>query len=113
MAQRTAVKEGEWVEVLCAFCEGTGKNPFGYAKCQVCGGRRKLKVKTPYYRCAYCGGTGRHGQASCAVCSGRGVVTFAEPAQVCPACSGYGKDINSPLRLSCPVCGGKGIIKAD
>jgi len=113
MAQRTAVKEGEWVEVACAFCKGTGKSPFASAKCPACGGKRKVQVQTPYYQCGFCGGTGASGSMTCTICKGKGVVTFAGPAQVCPACGGHGRDMGSPLRLSCPVCGGKGIIAAD
>lgn len=113
MTQRTAQREGEWVEMACAFCEGTGKNPSSSARCPVCGARRKVKVKTPYYRCAFCRGTGASGGTmTCTICKGRGVVTVEGPVEACPACRGYGRDINSPLRLSCPVCEGKGIVSS-
>jgi len=90
MKRKAAAKEGEWVEVMCAFCRGTGKNPFASAKCPVCGGRRSVKVKAPYYQCAYCQGTGANGHMTCTVCKGRGLVTIEGPVEACPACNGFG-----------------------
>ncbi|MFH1926796.1 MAG: hypothetical protein ABIK79_01295 [Chloroflexota bacterium] len=110
MAQEKAAKEGEWVQILCAFCGGTGKNPSSAAKCPACGGRRKVGVRTPYYQCAYCQGSGASGNMTCTVCKGTGVVTLDGPVEVCPACRGRGRDMGSPLRLSCPVCEGKGVV---
>lgn len=110
MANKTTVKEGEWVQLVCAFCGGTGKNPSSSAKCPVCGGRRRVRVKTPYYQCGFCQGTGASGTMTCTICKGTGVVTAEGDVEVCPACRGRGRDMGSPLRLSCPVCGGKGFV---
>jgi len=49
-------------EIKCAFCKGTGKDPFDllseFAVCQVCGGRGKVEVKEPAIKCVFCSGTG-------------------------------------------------------
>ncbi len=110
MKQKTPVKAGEWVEIMCAFCGGTGKNPFAAAKCPACGGRRKVRVQEPLLLCAYCEGTGANGRMTCTICGGKGVITVKEQVQPCPACGGHGRDVSSPLRLSCPVCEGKGVV---
>ena len=110
VASNTTVEEGEWVQVMCAFCRGTGKNPFSAAKCPACGGRRRVRVKTPYYRCGFCQGSGASSTMTCTVCKGTGAVTAEGEGEVCPACAGRGRDMGSPLRLSCPVCGGEGIV---
>ena len=62
MAQEAAQKEGKWVEMKCAFCQGTGKDPFGLLSvlsiCGACGGKETVSVKEPYVPCLACGGTG-------------------------------------------------------
>ncbi len=79
MAQRATVKE-KWVESKCAFCGGTGRDPF--------------KVLSPL--------------SNCGVCGGKGTVRVKEPHETCPACGGTGVYYRS--RLSCGTCGGKGVV---
>ena len=80
MAEKPATKERKWVEVKCAFCKGTGKDPF--------------KVLSPLSNCPACGG------------SGKGLIQ--EPHKPCPACQGTGVYFRS--RLYCWTCHGKGVI---
>lgn len=43
--------ERELAEVECAFCRGTGRDPFGImshlSNCSVCGGKGVVKVRNP------------------------------------------------------------------
>lgn len=61
-ASPKVAKEGKWIEVKCAFCRGTGKDPFGLlsvlSTCGACGGKGTVSVKEPYLPCHACGGTG-------------------------------------------------------
>jgi len=67
-------------EIKCAFCKGTGKDPFDLlselATCQVCGGRGEVEVNEPAIKCAFCKGTGiyPHTRVTCTVCNGKGMV---------------------------------------
>ena len=49
-------------KVTCAFCEGTGKDPFDLlsklSQCPVCSGRGVVVVKMPAVLCVYCLGAG-------------------------------------------------------
>lgn len=64
--------------VTCAFCKGTGRDPFGIpsklSTCQVCTGRKKNSLLAPFEECPACAGTGvyQHHRLPCAVCHGRG-----------------------------------------
>jgi DnaJ-class molecular chaperone len=92
------------VDVICAFCGGTGKDPFDImsplATCQVCGGTGRRMLHPPTAPCAFCQGTGVHPLY----------------AVTCPCCGGSGRAADyadyiwpdSPL--SCPCCGGKGVV---
>ena len=102
--------------IACAFCKGTGKDPFDLlsilAVCQVCGGKGKVEVKDPAIVCAYCKGTGvyPHGsRLTCTVCNGKGMVTVIGATKKCPKCKGTGMEIESGL--SCIKCMGKGVVR--
>lgn len=112
-ASPKVVKEGEWVEVKCAFCLGTGKEPFGFlsilSTCGACGGKGTVTVKEPYVPCLTCGGTGIQPftRLRCLDCGGKGVRTVEKPAETCPLCQGTGID---GLHLYCPRCFGIGVV---
>lgn len=96
--------------VTCAFCKGTGKDPFGQlypgSTCQVCSGRKKIYVSIPHKTCAYCHGTGVEFsmQNTCTACMGRGVISLKnrEKRKKCEACGGSGMDnVTTRPCLSC------------
>jgi len=113
------------VEVLCAFCSGMGKDPFGImsplATCQVCSGTGRHTLRQPTAPCPFCQGTGVHpgSRNTCTTCGGVGTVEIPEDAVACPCCGGTGQaadDVDyiwpdSPL--SCGCCRGKGVISAE
>jgi len=71
-------------EIICAFCKGKGKDPFGIPS--------KL--------------------SSCQACRGKGRITIADiPHETCGACKGTG--VFAHHRLPCSVCGGKGVVPKD
>lgn len=53
--------ESDWVKVPCAFCHGTGADPFGImsglSTCCVCKGKGTTWVRGPQERCVQCRGT--------------------------------------------------------
>lgn len=103
-------------KIKCAFCAGTGKDPFsigaqkhhGYkAKCQVCNGRGWVRIEEPYKTCPYCRGSGidpRAGKLPCIVCRGKGA-NHIKSDKPCSRCKGTGKSRDG---LPCTTCGGKG-----
>lgn len=101
-------------EAGCAFCKGTGKDPFDllseFATCQVCGGRGKVEVIEPAIKCVFCNGAGvyPHRRLTCTVCNGKGSVTVKGATEGCPKCKGTGAAFDSGL--PCIECRGKGII---
>ncbi len=104
-------------QIPCAFCRGTGRDPFeimsALSRCGVCGGRAVTTVSVPYMRCAHCGGRGSVKTFSCTVCHGRGVVSAMEgPTVLCPDCRGSGDDA-SDSALECLTCHGRGVILTD
>jgi len=113
------------VDVMCAFCGGEGKDPFGImsplATCQVCGGTGQHMVRQPAACCAFCKGTGVHpfSRMTCTTCGGVGRVEIAANAVTCPCCGGGGRAADcenyiwpdSPL--SCGCCGGKGVLALE
>jgi len=109
------LKETE-TEVLtsCAFCRGTGKDPFGIMSrlsiCYACKGKKNLTVAKPVGICPYCQGTGTSpigARNYCLACRGRGMVTVPEPARVCPYCAGTGRERSG---FYCIECKGKGVV---
>ena len=62
--------------VRCAFCKGTGSNPYYKSTCPVCKGKKNNEVVEKYMTCRDCRGTGHKGGTTltCYSCSGLGVV---------------------------------------
>jgi len=102
-------------KIICAFCKGKGKDPFGLlselATCQVCGGKGQVEVIEPAIKCAFCKGTGvypHNARVTCTVCNGKGMVTVKGETEGCPKCKGSGQEIESGL--PCIKCRGKGVV---
>lgn len=110
-------RSGDRVTVKCAFCDGTGLDPFGVmsilSTCQVCRGSGKVTVTEPFVTCPFCNGTGVHPSRryTCIVCKGKGVVsTPPEELRVtCPTCDGSGQS-RTHWNVPCLMCKGKGFI---
>lgn len=108
----------EMVTVKCAFCNGTGIDPFGLlselSTCQVCGGRGEVRIRGPVTECKICGGTSIEpytlNRLHCMACGGKGVVRTIEPAETCPQCRGTGVFPRRPP-MYCHVCRGQGVIR--
>ena len=107
------------VEIECAFCKGSGKDPFSLlstlSTCQVCSGSGRRTLTMPVVKCAYCGGSGihPHSRMVCMTCRGAGQVSVPEDAVPCPGCGGSGKEADNHYFdsvLPCMVCGGKGVV---
>ena len=100
-------------EVKCAFCKGTGKDPWGLmsvlAECQVCKGRGTVKIEEPYEKCPVCHGTGvqHNRRLNCLACGGKGVLPIKDGMKTCPECGGSGK---GAMGLYCLKCKGRGKI---
>jgi DnaJ-class molecular chaperone len=112
-----AIDETRTTRVRCAFCHGTGKDPFPIMSslwiCWVCLGRGTVAVEVPYERCAHCRGTGAVKRLTCRVCGGRGVLPALEGStEVCPKCRGKGDD-QPGLAMACLECRGRGRIPAE
>ena len=101
-------------EVKCAYCKGTGKDPWGLmsvlAACQVCKGKGTVKIEEPFEKCLVCQGTGvqYNRRLNCLACGGKGVLTVPEESEVCPECGGTGKGAQG---LYCLKCKGTGKIR--
>lgn len=106
-------EEEKWVEHKCAFCRGTGRDPFGVmsvlSNCPVCGGRRTVRVKVPSVPCRACRGTGVQSSTRlpCNGCGGRGLIHVEEPTETCPLCKGTGVGGG---RSYCLRCDGAGLV---
>ncbi len=113
MGKGDAVTE---VTTACAFCGGSGKDPFGVmsqlSTCQVCGGKGSVAVEEPAVRCAFCGGSGVHRdqRLTCTACAGRGMISIREPTETCPRCRGTGKDPPELDFLPCVLCKGSAVV---
>lgn len=81
---KLSAKQIKSKEIICAFCKGKGKDPFG--------------VPSKISNCQVCWGKGR-------------VVIFDQPHKTCGACNGKG--IFAHHRLPCSVCKGKGVVPED
>ena len=100
--------------VQCAFCRGTGRDPFGImserSACCVCGGPGLVRVQKPCIRCAHCQGAGAIKTLTCTVCGGTGSVKSANgPTIVCPECRGTGDDASASA-MACLNCHGRGWV---
>jgi DnaJ-class molecular chaperone len=109
--------ESSWADVPCAFCQGTGKDPFGImswvSTCCVCSGKGTAQVRGPQERCAHCRGTGAVKTLTCTTCGGKGVApSRAVGAVKCPECQGTGDDISASA-LACLTCRGRGWVELD
>jgi len=114
---QTAIGQARSVQVRCAFCNGTGKDPFGIlsrlSTCCVCQGRGAVAVEASHEWCAHCGGAGAVKRLTCTVCRGRGVLPALKgPTQVCPECGGTGDDPSAPA-MACLECRGRGKVPAE
>lgn len=101
-------------EVRCAFCYGSGKDPFGImsslSACCVCLGSGRVLIASPYDQCAHCGGTGAIKRLTCTACRGKGVIpALRGPTETCPRCGGSGDD-QSVSAMPCLLCRGRGRV---
>jgi len=104
--------------VKCAFCNGTGRDPFELlsklSTCQVCSGKGEVEIKGPVTKCKFCRGTGIQpyggNRLCCIACGGKGVVTVIEPSKECPVCHGTGLYPGHPKLLPCHTCKGQGVV---
>ena len=101
--------------VKCAFCGGTGKDPFNLLSevsvCQVCLGKREWESSVPVIACAFCKGSGVYPgkRVTCTVCFGKGAVSENPTKMVkCPVCKGTGAAPDSGL--PCLKCKGRGLV---
>jgi len=105
---------GECKTVKCAFCGGTGRDPYRIlsklSNCPVCKGHKTVEVETPVVGCLYCKGTGRqrHTRLTCSACRGAGVITLSGPTAACPQCGGSGREHEADL--PCSRCRGAGLV---
>lgn len=105
-------KTSRFEKIVCAFCRGTGKDPFdimsSLSTCGVCGGRGRVIAPAPHARCAHCDGTGAIKTFTCTVCGGTGVVSVPDGPRIgCPECRGSGDDASAPA-MACLRCHGRG-----
>jgi DnaJ-class molecular chaperone len=102
------------VEATCAFCRGTGLDPFGImsriSTCCVCSGSGVVLVQAPHVPCAHCRGSGAVKTLTCTVCGGKGVITLPDiPVVICMECRGTGDDASAPA-MGCLKCRGLGFV---
>lgn len=102
------------IEVLCSFCGGTGRDPFGImsqiSTCCVCRGRGVVCVPVSYMPCAHCRGAGAVKTLTCTVCGGKGYLAKAAgQTRKCPECAGTGDDCSNSA-MACLRCRGRGVI---
>lgn len=102
--------------VPCAFCKGTGKDPFellsALSRCETCEGTGTNEVLVPFVSCGECLGTGvqPHKRLTCSACGGRGVQSVPASSKACPECAGSGIDPRSEIHLACVPCNGSGRV---
>ena len=112
------VERGDVETVKCAYCDGTGKDPWGIpsplSNCQVCKGKGVIQIEKPYETCPVCKGKGnqRNKRLTGLGCGGKGVIHIEEGMKKCPQCDGTGVTGSTGLRNYCLKCKGKGLIRA-
>ncbi len=120
--QQSEAADSRMTHVLCAFCQGEGRDPFGLmsplATCQVCGGRGVHTLHLPVARCAFCRGSGVYPsyRVTCTTCRGIGTNEIPANATTCPGCRGSGRERDheyADSMLSCSQCRGKGVVSAE
>jgi DnaJ-class molecular chaperone len=114
---RHGLPDGEARILVCSFCHGTGKDPFGImsalSSCCVCGGKGVLRIQGPHRGCPHCQGSGAVKTFTCGVCRGTGyLVEVAGPTVACPECQGTG-DAQGDAALGCLKCRGQGRVPAS
>ena len=64
--------------IVCAYCKGTGKDPFDLLSatsyCLVCNSTGKVEIEEPEIKCVFCAGTGKNplgARIPCIVCGGK------------------------------------------
>lgn len=110
------VDQRRMTQITCAFCGGSGRDPFGVmswlSKCCVCGGKGVAEIEAPYRSCPHCNGSGAVKTLTCTTCGGKGNVTLPSGSiATCPLCKGSGDDGSCPA-MACIRCHGKGFILA-
>ncbi|ODS33510.1 MAG: Chaperone protein DnaJ [Candidatus Scalindua rubra] len=112
------VEKGEVKTLKCAYCNGTGKDPWGIpsplSNCQVCKGKGTIQIEKPDETCPVCRGSGnqRNKRLTCLACGGKGVIHIKKGMKECPKCGGTGVTGSTGLRNYCLKCKGKGLIPA-
>ena len=111
-------EKGEVETLKCAFCDGTGKDPWGIpsplSNCQVCKGKGVIQIEKPYQKCPVCRGRGnqRNMRLTCLACAGKGVVHIEKEMKKCPECDGTGVTGSVGLKKYCLKCKGTGLVRA-
>jgi DnaJ-class molecular chaperone len=97
--------------IKCAFCKGTGKDPFDLlsklANCLVCNCTGRIIIEEPHRKCVFCRGIGINplgARVTCIVCGGKGSNHLVSNV-ICKKCRGNGKSNDG---LPCTNCGGIG-----
>ena len=97
--------------IPCAFCSGTGKDPFDLlshiSHCLVCNGAGQVEVTEPVKPCVFCSGSGKNplgARVACIVCGGKGANHISVTTK-CSQCKGTGKSSDG---LPCTRCKGVG-----
>ncbi len=99
--------------IKCAFCAGTGKDPFDLlsplSNCLVCDSTGLVEMAEPMKKCIFCNGSGKNplgARVACIVCGGKGH-NYTLNTTRCIQCKGKGKSGDG---LPCSRCGGKGLV---
>jgi DnaJ-class molecular chaperone len=66
----------QYYVIKCAFCEGTGENPYFRQICPVCKGKGANRIAGKHMTCVDCHGSGRKSGTTltCYSCAGLGIV---------------------------------------
>jgi len=113
---RVNAKDTQRTTIQCAFCHGSGKDPFEImsplSSCCVCKGAGTVLMESPYVHCAFCHGSGVYPRSrqTCTACNGKGVIHVPEPRKTCPICQGIGINPDSGAGFYCLTCRGAGVV---